>query len=127
MCYAFCHSIGTINLWHHPRKGGGGLGWVLEICHMFVDSTIFKQYLIVHFCEWEVEVPTIGHFLWMSEPLGACMKDQLYNSLIFNNYSSFVNSLLHIVRSYVVMVFTYVKNATEKLKTRSLVMQLLIS
>ena len=126
MCYAFCHSIGTINLWHHPRKGGGGGGFLKFVICLWI-LLFLNNNLIVHFCEWEVEVPTIGHFLWMSEPLGACMKDQLYNSLIFNNYSSFVNSLLHIVRSYVVMVFTYVKNATEKLKTRSLVMQLLIS
>ena len=126
MCYAFCHSIGTINLWHHPRKGGGGGGFLKFVICLWI-LLFLNNNLIVHFCEWEVEGPTISHFLWMSEPLGACMKDQLYNSLIFNNYSSFVNSLLHIVRSYVVMVFTYVKNATEKLKTRSLVMQLLIS
>ena len=52
----------------------------------------------------------------------------LYTRFIFNNYRSFVNLLLQLVRSYVVMVFTYVKVATAKLrKTRSLAMQLPIS
>ena len=49
-----------------------------------------------------------------------------YARFIFNNYRSFVNSLLQLVRSYVVIVFTYVKVATVKLrKTKSYVMQLL--
>ena len=49
----------------------------------------------------------------------------LYTRFIFNNYRSFVNLLLQLVRSYVVMVFTYVKLATAKLrKTKSLAMQL---
>ena len=48
-----------------------------------------------------------------------------YARFIFNNYRSFVNSLLHLVRFYVGMGFTYVKVATVKLrKTRSLVIQL---
>ena len=48
-----------------------------------------------------------------------------YARFIFNNYRSFVNSLLQLVRSYVVLVFTYVKVPTVKLrKTRSLFMQL---
>ena len=38
-----------------------------------------------------------------------------YARFIFN-YRSFVNSLLQLVRSYVVMVFTHVKVATVKLK-----------
>ena len=51
-----------------------------------------------------------------------------YATFIFNNYRSFVNSLLHLVRSYVVMVFTYEKVAAVKSgKTKSLVMQLHIS
>ena len=51
-----------------------------------------------------------------------------YATFIFNNYRSFVNSLLHLVRSYVVMVFTYEKVAAVKSrKTRSFVMQLHIS
>ena len=51
-----------------------------------------------------------------------------YARFIFNNYRSFVNALLHFVRSYVVMVFAYVEDATVKLrKTKSLVMQLHIS
>ena len=66
-------------------------------------------------------------FLWMSDLL-RCLKDQLYERLIFSNCRSFVNSLLHLVRSCMVMVFTYKKVATVKLrKPRSLVMQLRIS
>ena len=45
----------------------------------------------------------------MSNSLGACMKDQSYTRFIFNKESSFVNSLLHLVRSYAVMAFIYVK------------------
>ena len=52
----------------------------------------------------------------MSYPVGAYIKDQLYTRFIFNNYSSFVNLLLHLVRSYVVMLFTYVEVASVKLK-----------
>ena len=53
---------------------------------------------------------------------------QLYTRFIFNSYISFGNSLLQLVRSYVVIVFTHLKVATVKLrKTRSLVMQLHIS
>ena len=47
-----------------------------------------------------------------------------YARFIFNNYRPFVNSLLELVRSYVMMVLTYVKVATVTLrKTKSLVMQ----
>ena len=47
-------------------------------------------------------------------------KQNMY-PIIFNNYRSFVNSVLQLVRSYAVMVFTNVKVATVKLrKTRSL-------
>ena len=47
-------------------------------------------------------------------------KQNMY-PIIFNNYRSFVNSVLQLVRSYAVMVFTNVKAATVKLrKTRSL-------
>ena len=56
---------------------------------------------------------TIGHFLLVSDTIGACMKGLYHTRFIFNNQSSFVNSLL--VRSYVLMVFTYVKVATVKL------------
>ena len=40
-----------------------------------------------------------------------------YPRFIFNNYRSFVNSLLHLVRPNVV-VFTYVKVATVKKKKK---------
>ena len=67
-------------------------------------------------------------------PLGACLKDKLYTysryiRFIFNNYNSFVNSLLQLVRPYPVMMFTYVEIATLKLrKTRlPVVMQFLKS
>ena len=51
-----------------------------------------------------------------------------YARFIFNNYRSFVNSLLHLVRSCMVMEFTYVKVATVKFrKTRALVIRLCLS
>ena len=42
-----------------------------------------------------------GHFLWISDHLGAYERsvDQLYTRFIFNNYSSLVNSVLHLVAS----------------------------
>ena len=39
---------GNILLRHPHKKGGGrvgGVGWVLEIFHVFADSTLFKQYV----------------------------------------------------------------------------------
>ena len=83
-----------------------------------------------------LSVATIGGF-WVSlnypiPNFNGTSKKRLmrhwYATFIFNNYRSFVNSLLHLVRSYVVMVFTYEKVAAVKSrKTRSLVMQLHIS
>ena len=72
---------------------------------MFPDSDALKQYFHCSFLSVGDGDHTIGQFLWISDPLGDCMKDELYTSFIFNNYSSFVNSLLHLVRSYVVNVF----------------------
>ena len=101
-------------------------GWNLEI-NVFVRSTVFKQQFYCLFLQIMGGGCTIGCFLWISDPI-RCLKDQLYARFSFNNCRSFVNSLIHLVRSYLVMVFTYVKVALVKLrKTRSRVMQLHIS
>ena len=49
--------------------------WGLEICHMFPDSTVLKQYFNCSFSSVGGENHTIGQFWGISEPLGACMED----------------------------------------------------
>ena len=44
------------------------------------------------------------------------MNDQLYTRFIFNNFSLFVNSLLHLVRSYVVIGTYICKSYHTKVK-----------
>ena len=114
------------------------LPYSIERTHLWCPGGVFKLFMclwillflnssfIVHFLT-RFGGRTIGCFLWMCDPM-RCLKGQLYNRFICNNYRSFVNSLLHLVRSYVVMVFTYVKVATIKLrKTKFIVVQLRVS
>ena len=60
---------------------------------------------------------TIGYFLWMLDHLGASIW-RISSTFIFNNYCSFVNSLLPLGRSYLVKVFVYVKVNTVNLKNK---------
>ena len=102
-----------------------GRGQVLKfvMCLQILLLVDKQQSFTVHFCGQGVGGGTIDRFLWMSDHL-RCLKDQLCARFIFNNYRSFANSLLHLVRSNVIMVFTYVKVAAVKLReARSLVMQ----
>ena len=100
----------------------------------FWDTSIFPQ---MHWTSkmFGHSVSTIGVF-WSSLNYSilnfekrVCPKKvwiwQWYARFIFNNYRSFVNSLLQLVRSYAMLVFTYVKVPTVKLrKTSSLFVQL---
>ena len=104
-------------------KGGRGQVLKFVMCLQILLLVDKQQSFIVHFCKQGVGGCTTGRLLWMSDHL-RCLKDQLCARFIFNNYRSFANSLLHLVRSNLMMVFTYVKLAAVKLReARSLVMQ----
>ena len=76
-------------------------GRVLEFTKCLQILLFLNSSFTIHLCGQRVGGHKIGHFLWMSDPLGAYERsvDQLHIRFIFNNYSSLVNSVLHLVAS----------------------------
>ena len=104
-----CQSIaGTIHLWR-PRRIGvrGGIFKCITclLILLFLNSSFIVHLILLFIVDkgwghnWSFSVD-----IWLL--LATCTKDQLYTRFIFNNYSSFLNSLQHLVRPYVVLVFT---------------------
>ena len=90
---------------------------------MFVDSPVIKQQFYCSYLWIGGGGCKNGHFFWICDPR-RCLKGHLYTRFICSSYRPFVNSLLHLVRSYVVMVFAHPKVATIKLrKTKCLAVQ----
>ena len=102
--------MASIYLWRPHRKGVGMESWNL--------SRVFRLYYFYKVILLFIFVDRVGESHNWSFFVNVWHRRCLYER-------SVVNSLLHLARSYAVIMFTYVKVATVKLrKTKSLAMKL---